>query len=174
MSTRCECGKQVSPSLDVCELWAVQCSLSLALHQECHQHSWHPLISVLEGRNKTAKFSSCHNLSALHNACFVQAPFQNNFADRGTLFVMPTSSRSKIWCVSCGWVCRPHSGHYDTLCFSPVIPSCLNHVMGIWQCQGEGENTLALWLLQGEELERWRKWWLMLTINSVEARTEPS
>ena len=45
----------------------------------------------------------------------------------------------------------PHSGHYDTLCFSPVILSCLNHVMAIWQCRGEGrtENTLALWLLQG-------------------------
>ena len=152
MSTKCECGKQVSPSLDVCELWVLPPS-ACTLHQECQEHSWHPLISVLEGRNKTAKFSSCHNLSTLHNTCFVQAPltlFQNNFADRGTLLVMPTSSRSEINVISCDGVCCPHSGHYDTLCFSPVIPSCLNHVMGIWQCWREGENTL--WLLQGEEL----------------------
>ena len=109
---------------------------------------------ILEGRNKTAKFSSCHNLSTLHNTCFVQAPltlFQNNFADRGTLLVMPTSSRGKNSVISCGPIRSPHSGHYDTLCFSPVILSCLNHVMAIWQCRGEGrtENTLALWLLQG-------------------------
>ena len=109
---------------------------------------------ILEGRNKTAKFSSCHNLSTLHNTCFVQAPltlFQNNFADRGTLLVMPTSSRGKNSVISCGRIRSPHSGHYDTLCFSPVILSCLNHVMAIWQCRGEGEteNTLALWLLQG-------------------------
>ena len=109
---------------------------------------------ILEGRNKTAKFSSCHNLSTLHNTCFVLAPltlFQNNFADRGTLLVMPTSSRGKNSVISCGPIRSPHSGHYDTLCFSPVILSCLNHVMAIWQCRGEGrtENTLALWLLQG-------------------------
>ena len=136
----------MSPSLDVCE-----CPSACTLHQECQEHSWHPLISVLQGRNKTAKFSSCHNLSALHNTCFVQAPltlFQNNFADRGTLFVMPTSRRSKNNVISCGRIRSPHSGHYDTLCFSPVILSSLNHVMGIWQCRGERE-TLALWLSQG-------------------------
>ena len=61
------------------------------------------------------------------------------------------AGRGETNVISCGGVCCPHSGHYDTLCFSPVIPSCLNHVMGIWQCWREGENTL-LWLLQGEEL----------------------
>ena len=130
----------------------------------------------LEGRNKTAKFSSCHNLSTLHNTCFVQAPltlFQNNFADRGTLFVMPTSRRSKNNVISCGRIRSPHSGHYDTLCFSPVILSSLNHVMGIWQCRGEGEREYTR-SVTVTRAERWRKWWLMLTINSVEVRTEPS
>ena len=51
-----------------------------------------------EGRKKTVKFSSCHNLSTLHNTSFVQHQKSvrlhwNNFADRGTLFVMPTSTR---------------------------------------------------------------------------------
>ena len=175
MSTKCECGKQVSPSLDVCELWVFPPS-ACTLHQECQEHSWHPLISVLEGRNKTAKFSSCHNLSTQHMFC-PQAPlnlFQNNFADRGTLLVMPTSSRGEINVISCGRVCCPHSGHYDTLCFSPVIPSCFKSCNGhLAMLKGGWEYTGSVTVTR-RGAERWRKWWFMLTINSVEARTEPS
>ena len=106
-----------------------------------------------------------------------QAPlnlFQNNFADRGTLLVMPTSSRGEINVISCGLVCCPHSGHYDTLCFSPVIPSCFKSCNGhLAMLKGGWEYTGSVTVTR-RGAERWRKWWFMLTINSVEARTEPS
>ena len=133
----------MSPSLDVCE-----CSLCLHVTSGMSGTfltSAH--LSFSRGGTKLQSFLLV-TISQHYTTHVVQAPLtllQNNFADRGTLLVMPTSRRGKNIVISCGRIRSPHFGHYDTLCFSPVILSSLNHVMGIWQCRGEREteNTLA-------------------------------
>ena len=160
--------KQVSPRC----WWVLPLSPS---HQECQEHSPHPIIPVLErGGRKLWSFllvtiSQHYTTQVL---CSTRSP-------SGSIETILLTEKHYLWCQlppgakkKCHIWAESAARMLDTMTRYVLVPSCLNHVV-----IGRDERRVisnkytgdcCCWTGRTTEM---KKWWFMLTINCVEVRT---